>query len=75
MNSSDLTLDQLDSLLRHAEHDLAYLARLRARMKDRGFPVEDPLVQLVEQAQDRAQRLRMWLHYRVDEAMKRPRRR
>jgi hypothetical protein len=47
------------------------LQALSLRMKQVGFPVEDELVQLVEQAQDRLQRLRMWLHYRVDEAMKR----
>jgi hypothetical protein len=38
-------------------------------MKQVGFPVEDELVQLVDEARDRLQRLRMWLHYRVDEEM------
>jgi hypothetical protein len=71
MDSSDLTLDQLETLLRRAGQDLAYLASLRVRMRQVGFPIEDELVLLVEDAQDRLQRLRMWLHNRVDEAMKR----
>ena len=72
MDSSDLSREQLERLLEHAEHDLQYLASLRIRMRDRGFPVEDDLVQLVEQAHERLQRLRMWLHYRFDDRMKRP---
>jgi hypothetical protein len=71
MNTSDLTLAQLEVLLHRAEHDLAYLASLRVRMKQVGFPVEDELVQLVDEAQNRLQWLRMWLHYRVDDRMKR----
>jgi hypothetical protein len=70
MNSSDLTLAQLKLLLERAERDLSYLARLKSRMVARGFPVEDELVRLVEDAQDRMMRLRMWLHYRFDEEMK-----
>jgi hypothetical protein len=50
MDSSDLTLAQLKTLLRRAEQDLAYLASLRARMRQVDFPIEDELVQLVEEA-------------------------
>jgi hypothetical protein len=41
-------------------------------MRQVGLPVEDELVQLVDEAQDRLRRLRIWLHYRVDDLMKRP---
>jgi hypothetical protein len=70
MDSNDLTLEQLRALLEREELNLRYYALLLQRMKERGFPCADRLRQQVERARDESMRLRMWLHYRVDEGIK-----
>jgi hypothetical protein len=70
MDWQQLTRAQLETLLQRAESDLSYYARLQARMKVQGFPQEDKLWQLVDEAHGKLQHLRMWLHYRVDEGLK-----
>jgi len=65
MNSAELTLAQLQTLLDRALDDLSYYARLRVRMREQGFPGDDPLVLRVDAAHARLQYLRMHLHYEV----------
>ncbi len=65
MKSSDLTREQLDQLLERALADLAHYAKLRERMRQQGFPGDDPLCLAVDRAHAELQALRMWLHYAV----------
>jgi hypothetical protein len=65
MNSSDLTLPQLQKLLNTALDDLERYARFRLWLKEQGFPGDDPLVVRVDRAHAHLQDLRMHLHYEV----------
>lgn len=47
MESKDLTTDQLSEVYTHLRPADLYLFRLQERMKERGFPPDDPLLVLV----------------------------
>lgn len=65
MNSSNLTLPQLQKLLNTALDDLERYAKFRLWLKEQGFPGDDPLVVCVDRAHAHLQDLRMHLHYEV----------
>ncbi|QDU28520.1 hypothetical protein ETAA8_36220 [Anatilimnocola aggregata] len=67
MDSSELTLEQIEVLLEQELASLGRYAQLAKRMRERGFPGDDELVRFVERARAASQDLRMWLHYRYGE--------
>jgi hypothetical protein len=72
MDSSDLTRDQLHQLNAVIGRHLNYLARLRGRMEQVGFPDDDPLFRLVVDAENAIHRLRIELHYAACSGVGRP---
>ena len=50
MKADDLTRSQCRALKNKLEPMASYLHRLRVRMQRRGFPPDDPLMQLVNKA-------------------------
>jgi hypothetical protein len=58
-----LTKEQAEAINAAATVNLGYLHRLRERMVKAGFPHDDRLLKLVENAYDATQRLFMALHY------------
>ena len=63
MNSRDLTAEQAKQTRQQLLPSLRYLAALRNRVQQCGFPADDPLRQRVEQAHDAVHRLTIELHY------------
>jgi hypothetical protein len=63
MDSSLLTTEQAKVLCEQVRRHLAYLHALRERMVKRGFPPDDKLRQLTEQAYDATHALSVELHY------------
>jgi hypothetical protein len=57
MQSTDLTRDQARALLVKLEPMLAYLNKLRHRMQNKGFPLDDQLWVSASQAQEAMQQL------------------
>ena len=57
MESANLTLAQRRALQEQLSPMLAYLNKLRHRMQNKGFPLDDPLWVLVSQAQATMQNL------------------
>ncbi len=64
MTSDDLTPDQLRKISDRVRGLLGYLHRLRSRMQDNGFPLDDDLYRLVTDAEDVVHRLSVDVHYR-----------
>lgn len=63
MRSEDLRPWQAARVSHVLRQTVAYLARLKRRMEQRGFPPDDRLFQLVSQAHSVMQDLTMELHY------------
>jgi hypothetical protein len=57
MQSEDLTRDQTRALQERLEPMLAYLNKLRRRMQNKGFPLDDELWIAASNAQDAMQKL------------------
>jgi hypothetical protein len=72
MRSDDLTKAQCRALSNKLAGMLGYLGRLKKRMTSRGFPHNDPLLQLVLTAEDAMHRLRVDVHYRSIEGQGMP---
>jgi hypothetical protein len=64
MDSRQLTAEQAAKTREQLLPSLRYLQALRNRVQQRGFPPDDRLRQLVEQAHDAVHRLIVDLHYR-----------
>src|SRR5262245_2163636 len=63
MNSRQLTTRQAEQLLEKIRPTTGYLRQLQARMIERGFPSNDPLLLVVNKAYDAMDHLFMELHY------------
>jgi hypothetical protein len=63
MDRDSVTKDQAKKINASVQPNLNYLFRLRERMVKKGFPPNDPLMKLVENAYDSVQRLFIELHY------------
>jgi len=57
MNGDDLTKDQAGALATALFPSINYLLRMKKRMYGAGFPPDDPLLVLTENAYDAVQRL------------------
>ncbi len=64
MRSDDLTPLQLQAIRTGLTPLARYLAKLRARMCERGFEADDELLALVTKADNAVDRLSIELHYR-----------
>jgi hypothetical protein len=65
VNSRDVTREQAEKIGRAVGRSLAYLGKLRRHMELAGFPVKDPLFQLVTAAFDAVHHLRADLYNRA----------
>lgn len=63
MPISELSLNQLQQLLAHAEDDLGYYARLVERMRKKKFG--DSFIRTAERVHGELQAWRMQLHYEL----------
>lgn len=72
MDRDSLTKEQAKTINASATANLGYLHRLRERMTKAGFPPNDPLLKLVENAYDATQRLFVALHYLSCDGVGRP---
>ena len=63
MNSSELTLEQLERTLARAEADLGFYARLVERMRDK--KLGDQFIRTAERVHGELQAWRMQLHYEL----------
>jgi hypothetical protein len=64
MKADNLTRAQYRALKNKIEPMVGYLHRLRVRMQKRGFPPEDPLMELVMKATDAVNLLHADVHCR-----------
>lgn len=62
MDSSQLNRQQLDVLTLRLGAMLRYLHALQERMRDRGFPTDDPLVRATSDAADKLRSLLSAIH-------------
>jgi hypothetical protein len=72
MDRDSVTKDQAKALNTAIQPKLAYLFRLRERMTKAGFPPNDKLYRLVENAYDAMHRLFIELHYLSCDGVGRP---
>jgi hypothetical protein len=63
MNHTDITKEQAKEIAQALFPPVNYLARLRRRMEQRGFPHADPLYVRVCAAHEEVNRLRLEVHY------------
>jgi len=72
MDRDSVTKDQAKTINASVQPSLGYLFRLRERMTTTGFPPDDPLLKLVDQAYDSMHRLFIELHYLSCDGVGRP---
>jgi hypothetical protein len=72
MDRDSVTKDQAKTINAKVQPSLGYLYRLRDRMVKTGFPPNDPLLKLVENAYDSVHRLFIELHYLSCDGVGRP---
>ncbi len=72
MDRDSLTKEQAKTINASSTANLGYLHRLRERMVKAGFPPNDPLLKLVENAYDATHRLFVALHYLSCDGVGRP---